>query len=104
MHTLIRQLALAVFRLLGFTLTLTSLFAESKLIQDSGLTGGIVVALDFENGKAVADLTTDRHFLVHGLMSSEAALDQVRSLKRPDMAGCHAMATTDATCLMWTAW
>ena len=78
MHTLIRQLALAVFRLLGFTLTLTSLFAESKLIQDSGLTGGIVVALDFENGKAVADLTTDRHFLVHGLMSSEAALDQAR--------------------------
>ena len=82
MNPLIRYLAATVFRLLAFALTLTSLFAESKLIQDSGISGGIVVALDFEDGKTIADLTSDSHFLVHGLMSPETALDQARHVCR----------------------
>lgn len=35
---------------------LTSAFAESKLIRESGLSGGIDIALDFEDGKTIAAL------------------------------------------------
>lgn len=53
--------------------------SNSKWIEESGLTGGIVVALDFDDGKTITKLAADGNFVVHGLLTTEAALDDVRS-------------------------
>ena len=56
----------------------TGLYAESRLVAQSGLSGGIVVALDFPDGKAVADLAADGNFVVHGLFTIEAGVEKAK--------------------------
>ena len=56
----------------------SGLLAESRLVAQSGLSGGIVVALDFPDGKAVADLEADGNFVVHGLFSTEASVEKAK--------------------------
>ena len=52
--------------------------AESRSVAQSGLSGGIVVALDFPDGKAVADLQADGNFVVHGLFATEADVEKAK--------------------------
>jgi outer membrane protein assembly factor BamB len=52
--------------------------AENELIEESGLSGGIVVALGFDDGKFLAELATDGPFVVHGLMNSDAIVEKAR--------------------------
>ena len=54
------------------------LHAESNWIEKSGLSGGIVVALDFDDGRSIAKLAVDGPFLVHGLLSNEALVAKAR--------------------------
>ena len=41
---------------------------DSKFVEQFKFSGGIVVALDFEDGKFLADLATDAPFLIQGLV------------------------------------
>ncbi len=43
----------------------------SRFIEQFKFSGGIVVALDFEDGAFLASLVTDAPFLIHGLMGEE---------------------------------
>ena len=54
------------------------LHAESNWIEKTGLSGGIVVALDFDDGRSIAKLAVDGPFLVHGLSSSKALVAKAR--------------------------
>ena len=54
------------------------LHAESKLVEQSGLSGGIVVGLDFPDGKAVAALSADGNFVVHGLFTTDPGLEKAK--------------------------
>lgn len=66
------------FSFLAAALPLASLRAESKLIEPFKFSGGIVIALDFEDGKSIAELATDGPFIVHGLLSDEARVEAAR--------------------------
>lgn len=52
--------------------------AASKVVEQCRLSGGIVVALDFPDGKAIADLAVKDGFVVHGLLTSEAGVEKAR--------------------------
>ena len=52
--------------------------AESSFVEQFKFSGGIVVAIDFDDGKFIADLATDRPFVVHALLSDEARVVAVR--------------------------
>jgi outer membrane protein assembly factor BamB len=54
------------------------LHAESNWIEKTGLSGGIVVALDFDDGRSITRLAVDGPYLVHGLLSSEAHVTKAR--------------------------
>ncbi|TWT91199.1 outer membrane protein assembly factor BamB family protein [Neorhodopirellula pilleata] len=45
--------------------------AESISIEQFKFSGGIVVVLDFDDGKFIADLATDKPFIIHVLLSDE---------------------------------
>ena len=49
------------------------------LIEQSGLSGGIVVALDVSDGKSIADLALTDRFVVHGLLPTEPGVEKARS-------------------------
>jgi len=67
--------------------------AESKLVELSGLSGGIVVAIDFPDGKGVADLEADGNFVVHGLFTTETGLEKAR--QEIAQAGCYGRVSCD---------
>ncbi len=48
------------------------LHAELKFFEQFKFGGGIVVALDFDDGKSSSELATDSPFLIHGLLSDDA--------------------------------
>lgn len=52
--------------------------AEDKFIEQFKFSGGIVVAIDFDDGKFIADLATDGPFVIHALMSDEDRVAAVR--------------------------
>ena len=54
------------------------LHAESNWIEKTGVSGGIVVALDFDDAESIARLAVDGPFLVHGLLSSDALVAKAR--------------------------
>ena len=64
--------------LLTATLPVAAQMAEPKFIEQFKFSGGIVVALDFEDGKFIADLATDAPFIIHGLLSDEAQVAAAR--------------------------
>ncbi|MFC1764659.1 PQQ-binding-like beta-propeller repeat protein [Planctomycetota bacterium] len=55
-----------------------ALYAEPQLVTESGFSGGIVVALDFSDGKAIADLAVKDSFVVHSLLTTEAGVEKAR--------------------------
>jgi outer membrane protein assembly factor BamB len=50
----------------------------SKFIEQFKFGGGILVALDFDDGKFLADLATDAPFLIHGLLSGDERVETAR--------------------------
>ena len=54
------------------------LCAESEFVEQFKFSGGIVVAIDFDDGKFIADLATDGPFVVHALLRDEARVAAVR--------------------------
>ena len=80
--------ALSIIGLLPATLR-----AEPKLIEQFKFSGGIVVALDFDDGKFIADLATDGPFVVHGLLSDEARVAAARQQIR--QAGVYGKVSCD---------
>ena len=56
--------------------------AESGFVEQFKFSGGIVVALDFEDGQSIADLATDGPFVIHALLRGEARVAAARSASR----------------------
>lgn len=54
------------------------LCAESGFVEQFKFSGGIVVALDFDEGQSIADLATDGPFVVHALLRDEARVAAAR--------------------------
>ena len=69
------------------------LYGEPGLVGQSGLSGGIVVALDFPGGKAIADLAVKDSFVVHGLLTTEAGVEKAR--REIAQAGHHGKVSCD---------
>ena len=76
------------------------LFARSRFktgfetsCRQSGLSGGIVVALDFSDGKAILDLAVKDSFVVHGLLTTEAGVEKAR--REIAQAGRHGKVSCD---------
>ena len=63
-------------------------YGEPRLVGQSGLSGGIVVALDFSDGERIAGLAADGSFLVQGLLTTEADIEKVRdAIKQKGLYG-----------------
>ena len=45
---------------------------ESEFLEQFKFSGGIVVAIDIDDGEFLADLATDKPFVIHSLLSEEA--------------------------------
>ena len=71
-------MSLAVIALVIVVLSPARLVAESRLVEQSGLSGGIVVALNFSDGKSIAALAVKGNFVVQGLLASEADVEKAR--------------------------
>ena len=52
--------------------------AESEFVEQFKFSGGIVVAIDFDDGVSIAELATDGPFVVHGLLRDEARVVAAR--------------------------
>ena len=55
--------------------------AQSKFVEQFKFSGGVVVALDFDDGQSIADLATDGPFLIHALLRDEACQADIGSHK-----------------------
>ena len=67
--------------ILSFLLILlpaSGLHAESGFVEQFKFSGGVVVALDFDDGKSIADLATDGPFVIHALLRDEARVAEAR--------------------------
>ena len=71
----------------------TALHAEDGFVQQFKFTGGVVVALDFENGEFLSDLATDKPFVIHALLSDEAKVAKAREAIRA--AGVYGKVSCD---------
>ena len=80
--------------LLVATLHVAGQVAEPKFIEQFKFSGGIVVALDFDDGKFIADLATDGPFIIHGLLSDEARVAVARQAIQK--AGVYGKVSCDA--------
>lgn len=82
------------------------LCAESGFVEQFKFSGGIVVALDFDEGQSIADLATDGPFVVHALLRDEARVAAARRVIQE--AGVYGKVSCElynvATCLMWVVW
>lgn len=79
--------------LLAATLPVSAQVTEPKFIEQFKFSGGIVVALDFEDGKSIAALATDGPFIIHGLLSNEAHVAAARQEIR--QAGVYGKVSCD---------
>ena len=70
----------------------TALHAEDGFVQFK-FTGGVVVALDFEDGEFLSDLATDKPFVIHALLSDEAKVAKAREAIRA--AGVYGKVSCD---------
>lgn len=52
--------------------------AESGFLDQFKFSGGIVVALDFDEGQSIADLATDEPFVIHALLRDEERVAAAR--------------------------
>lgn len=55
----------------GASRTVVAPNAKSEFIEQFKFSGGVVVALDFDDGKFLADLATDGPFLIQGLLKGD---------------------------------
>ena len=85
MNTAIKQLKhhKSLVGLFAGVLAITGLLpvglrAESEFLEQFKFSGGIAVAIDFDDGKSIADLVTDGPFVVHALLRDEARVAAVR--------------------------
>ncbi|HRX79871.1 MAG TPA: hypothetical protein P5307_12460, partial [Pirellulaceae bacterium] len=67
--------------------------AESGFVEQFKFSGGIVVALDFEDGQSIADLATDGPFVIHALLRGEARVAAAR--KSIQEAGVYGKVSCD---------
>lgn len=67
--------------------------AEDKFVEQFKFSGGIVVAIDFDDGKFISDLATDRPFIIHALLSDEDRVAAVREAIRE--AGVYGKVSCD---------
>ena len=52
--------------------------AETGFVEQFKFSGGIVVALDFDDGQSIADLATDGPFVIHALLRDEGRVAAAR--------------------------
>ena len=64
----------------GICLLPDRLHAEDEFVEQFKFSGGIVVAIDFDDGKFIADLATDGPFVIHALLSDEDRVAAVRQV------------------------
>lgn len=64
--------------LLAVALPVAGQVSEPRFIEQFKFSGGIVVALDFDDGKSIAELATDGPFIIHGLLRDEARVAVAR--------------------------
>ena len=60
------------------------LCAKPGLLEQSGLGGGLVVALDFGDGEPIAELASEGKFIVHCLLTDEADVEKAREAIRQE--------------------
>lgn len=70
-----------------------TLHAEGSLVEQFKFSGGVVVVLDFDDGDFLADLATDRPFVIHALMRDEAQVAAARQVIRN--AGVYGQVSCD---------
>ena len=70
-----------------------TLRAEHKLVEEFKFSGGIVVALDFDDGEFIADLATDGPFVIHALLTNDARVAAARQAFR--QAGVYGKVSCD---------
>ena len=71
-----RKLLLGIIAIIG--LLPNRMIAENKFVEQFKFSGGIVVALDFDDGKFIADLATDGPFVIHALLNDEDRVSAAR--------------------------
>ena len=69
------------------------LSAEDEFVEQFKFSGGIVVAIDLDDGKFIADLATDGPFVIHALLSDEARVAAAR--KAIQEAGVYGKVSCD---------
>ncbi|MDF1813743.1 MAG: PQQ-binding-like beta-propeller repeat protein [Verrucomicrobiales bacterium] len=52
---------------------------EPNFIEQFKFSGGVVVALDFDDGNFIANLATDSPFIIHALLSDDSQVEKARS-------------------------
>lgn len=67
--------------------------AERGFVEQFKFSGGIVVALDFDDGQSIADLATDGPFVIHALLRDEAGVAAAR--KAIQEAGVYGKVSCD---------
>ena len=62
--------------------------AESEFVEQFKFSGGVVVALDFDDGEFLSGLATDGPFLIQGLLKEEGRLEAARkAIQQADVYG-----------------
>ncbi|MGB7342661.1 MAG: PQQ-binding-like beta-propeller repeat protein [Pirellulaceae bacterium] len=67
--------------------------AQSDFVEQFKFSGGIVVAIDFDDGESIAKLATDGPFVIHGLLHDEARVVAARQAIR--QAGVYGKVSCD---------
>lgn len=67
--------------------------AESEFVEQFKFSGGIVVAIDFDDGESIAELATDGPFVIHALLRDEARVAAARQAIR--QAGVYGKVSCD---------
>lgn len=77
-HQSLIGLLAAIFSIVG--MLPDAVAAESEFVEQFKFSGGVVVAVDFDDGKFLADLATDKPFVIHALLSDEAKVAAARQV------------------------
>ncbi|MGI9471467.1 MAG: PQQ-binding-like beta-propeller repeat protein, partial [Rubripirellula sp.] len=75
-HQSLSRLLAAVMAIAG--LMSEGLCAETEFVEQFQFSGGIVVAIDFDDGESIADLATDGSFVIHALLRDGVRLATAR--------------------------
>lgn len=67
--------------------------AQSNFVEQFKFSGGIVIAIDFDDGESIAELATEGPFVIHGLLRDEARVVAARQAIR--QAGVYGKVSCD---------